>query len=273
MKSFLITALGIYAVLVATVYLLQRRMMYFPDPSMPNLAGHAAAPDMREVTMTTADGLTLGAGYQPPAGENAPVLVYFHGNAGHHGYRLPLIAPYAAAGFGVMLASYRGYGGNPGSPGEDGLYEDGRAALAWLEGQGIAPNRVVLYGESLGSGVAVHLAEAWRAAGKPLGAVVLQAPFSSITDVAAHHYWYLPVRLLIRDRYEIEGKVGAIGAPLLVLYSQADTVVPPRYSKRLFDAAAEPKELRDYPRAGHNGFDMTNAANDVVEFIRRHLSK
>lgn len=269
MKSFLVTAVACYAVLVAAVYLLQRRMMYFPDVSRPEFSAYQGE-RLHEVQLTTADGLTLSAGYRPPAAEGAPVIVYFHGNAGHHGHRAALVQPYLAAGYGALLASYRGYGGNPGAPSEAGLYADAHAALDWLEAQGVAPARIVLFGESLGSGVAVQLAKERHLAGQGVGAIVLQAPFTSTVDVGARHYWYLPVSLLMRDRFDSASKIGEIGTPLLVLYSDSDTVVPPRLSKALFDAAAEPKELREYPQAGHNGFEMSNAPNDVIAFIERH---
>lgn len=272
MKSFLVTAVACYAVLLAAVYLLQRRMMYFPDASRPEFSSYQGT-RFQDVEFSTADGLTLTAGYRPPAAEGAPVIVYFQGNAGHHGHRAALVQPYLAAGYGVLLASYRGYGGNPGAPTETGFYADGRAALDWLAAQGVAPADIVLYGESLGSGVAVQLARERHLAGQGVGAVVLQAPFTSTVDVGARHYWYLPVRLLMRDRFESISKIGEIGAPLLILYSLSDTVIPPRMSKELFDAAAEPKELRDYPQAGHNGFELTDASNDVIGFLARNLGQ
>lgn len=265
MRDVLIGVLVCYVALVGIMYLGQRRMTYFPDPGTPDPARYGV-PEMEPVRFDTADGLTLGSWYGPPARPGAPVLVYFHGNAGHIGHRGHRARPYLDAGYGVLLVEYRGYGGNPGDPTEEGLYADGRAALDFLAGQGLAGDQIVLYGESLGTGVAVRLASETR-----VGAVVLEAPFSSLAEVGARHYWYLPVRWLMRDRFESVGIIARIGAPLLVLYTEHDEVVPPDLSEKLFAAALEPKEIHGFQGVGHNGLDGDSLAGRVQDFLARHL--
>jgi fermentation-respiration switch protein FrsA (DUF1100 family) len=255
--------------MVGGMYLIQRRLMYFPSPD-PDVREPAAygVPEMKVVWLSTADGLRLLAWYRPPPGAQAPVLVYFHGNAGHIGYRAPKVRPYLDAGYGVLLLSYRGYSGNPGWPSEEGLYADGRAALGFLSDEGVAPGRLVLYGESLGAGVAVELARR-----TPVPAVVLEAPFSSVADVAAYHFPFIPVRPLVRDRFENAAKIASTGAAILVLHGEQDRVVPIRSAQKLLAVAREPKEARFFSEAGHDDLYDFGAAEAVTDFVARHVPR
>lgn len=265
MTAALVIVLVGYLGLLVAVYLMQRRMIYYPDTSAPEpLAGNVSS--MQVVTTITDDGLSLRSWYYPPPDDRAPVIVYFQGNAGHYGDRDPVAQAYVAAGFGVLLAGFRGYGGNPGKPTERGLYADGRAAIRFLSERGVESPRIVLYGESLGSAVAVMLA-----AEREVGAIVLQAPFTSAGDVGQRACWFLLVKLLIRDRFDALSLIGGVHAPLLVLYSRDDPVVPPDLTRRLFEAASGPKEIREYATAGHNGFSAAGAPRDVVTFLKNVL--
>jgi fermentation-respiration switch protein FrsA (DUF1100 family) len=253
--------LGAYAALVGVVFGAQRQMMYFPMPGpLDPLA--VGLPEMRSVALHTDDGLTLTAWYAPARGQ-AATLLYLHGNGGHIGHRAAKVRPYLDGGFGVLLLSYRGYGSNPGSPTEEGLYADGRAALAFLAREGVPLDKTALYGESLGSGVAVELA-----ARMPVAALILEAPFSSIAEVAQHHYPFLPARLLVRDRYDSVAKIGRVTAPILVLHGERDRIVPPRFGRALFEAASEPKEFRAFPEGGHNDLYDVGAAQVAVGFLQ-----
>ena len=265
MLSILLTLAAVYAAIVAVMYVLQRRMMYVPFGGVPNPVA-AGVPEMRPVQLRTEDGLSLLAWWAEPRDPLKPVLAYFHGNAGDLGLRGHKLRPFLDAGFGTLLLAYRGFSGNAGSPTEEGLYRDGRAALAFIADAGVPPHRIVLYGESLGSGVAVQIGSEQR-----VGAVVLEAPFSSITDVAAAHYSFLPVRWLLKDRYESAAKIGKIGAPVLIFAGGRDTIVPPRFARRLFEAATEPKELHFVPEATHLDFYEYGAPGIVFDFLRRHL--
>ena len=251
-----------YVGVVALAYVFQRSLLYFPGGALPPPA-RAGLAEMATMTLVTADRLSLVAWYRAPA-DRAAVIVLFHGNAGTIADRAFKARPLLDAGFGLLLVEYRGYGGNPGSPSEAGLYADGRAAIAFLEHQEIGTDRIVLMGESLGSGVAVELATAERFA-----ALVLESPFTSIPDVAAGHYPYLPVRWLTKDRFPSIAKIGRIQAPLLVIHGERDRVVPVRFGRRLFAAAPEPKHALFLPAAGHNDLYNHGVAAAVIEFLNQ----
>jgi hypothetical protein len=159
------------------------------------------------------------------------------------------------------MAEYRGYGGNPGTPTERGLVADGAAALDFLDGEGIAANRLVIYGESLGSGVAVLLAAQREVAG-----LILEAPFTSVADVAQHHYSFMPASALVRDRFDSLARIGQVRAPILVLHGERDRVVPLRFGRALFDAAPEPKELWLAREAGHEDLARYGALERSATF-------
>ncbi len=266
MTNLITTIAGVYIVFVAALFVFQRNLMYHPDSTVPAPTTSAVS-EMEAVSLATDDGLRLLAWYRPAAAQRATV-VYFHGNAGHIGHRGDKVRPYLDAGLGVLLVSYRGYAGNPGAPTEDGLYADGRAALDFLAQRGVGAGGVVLYGESLGSGVAVEVARR-QAASIPVAAVVLESPFSSIADVAQAHYPFVPARWLIKDRFDSVAKIAAIGAPVLIVHGVRDRVVPVRFGRRLFAAAAEPKESRWFDEAGHNDLYSHGAWAVVSAFIER----
>ncbi|MCP5368257.1 MAG: alpha/beta hydrolase [Hyphomicrobiales bacterium] len=263
---YLLVPLAVYGLLVAFLYLNQRNMMFHPDPTLPPPAAVGVG-DMAAVRVTTADGLDLTGWYKPAQPGRATVL-YFHGNGGNIGYRAFKARRLLDAGYGVLLAGYRGYGGNPGQPGEEGFHADARAALAFLGGRGVAPADVVLYGESLGTGVAVRLA-AETAKTQPVAAVVLEAPYDSIAEVAAAHYPYVPVGMLLKDRFESAGRVAAIGAPLLVVHGEQDGVVPVAHGLKLFKAAVAPKEAEWFPDAAHNDLYDHGAGERILAFLDR----
>lgn len=252
---------GCYGLALGALWLGQRRLIYLPDRVVPERA-RAGAEDMAEVTLTTADGLALLAWYRAPREPGKPCLVYFHGNSGHLGMRAGKVRPYLDAGYGVLLPAWRGFSGNPGRPTEAGFYADGEAALAYLESHGIGAPRRVLYGESLGTGVAVEMALRHGAL-----AVVLEAPFTSVPDVGRHRFPIFPIKAMVADRFDSLAKIATIDAPLLVFHGSADRVVPPRFGRRLFEAAAEPKRAHVIEGAGHNDLYDFGAAERVLEFL------
>lgn len=233
--------------------------IYHPD-GVPTPAGAAAA-GMEVVSYETADGLLL-VGWYRAASAGRPTLVYYHGNAGHLGDRAFLVQPYLEAGNGVLLAGYRGYGGNPGRPSEEGLYADGRAALAWLANAGVPETRTVLFGESLGTGVAVQMAVEHQVSG-----LVLQSPFTSVVDVGQEAVPWLPVSMLMTDRFDSLSKISEIAAPLLLIHGEADRVIPAHFGRRLFDAAPEPKTANFVPGAGHNDLYRFGISDVVIAFL------
>jgi uncharacterized protein len=254
----ILLGLGVGYVLVSlAACALQDSLLYFPDSSRPEPA-RFGVPDMAPVELRTADGLALLAWYKP----GDPTLVLLHGNGGHIGHRGFKVRPWLDAGVGVLLVEWRGYGGNAGKPGEAGFLADGRAALDFLASRGVAPDRTVLYGESLGTGIAVMLA-----AERPVGAVVLEAPYDSVAALASAHYPFLPVNLLIRDRYDAALAAPKIKAPVLVIHGEADDIIPVRFGRVLYDALPQPKQLRLIPRAGHNDLSGYGIDRMVLEFL------
>lgn len=268
MINVVLIAAGLYSAFVGALYLFQRQLMYLPATERAEPAASGLA-EMRAIRLTTDDGLAL-TGWYRAAAASRPTVVFFQGNAGHIGHRGYKVRPFLDAGFGLLLVGYRGYGGNPGAPSEHGLYADGRAALAFLKDAGVPAKRWVFYGESLGSGVAVHLAHA-QATSEPVGAVVLEAPFTSMPAVAQHHYPFVPALWLVKDRYDSLDKIAAIKAPLLVVHGERDDVIPVTFGRTLFAAAREPKESQWIARGGHNDLHEHGLVARAVDFLARRL--
>jgi len=264
--GFLGAVAAVYGLMLGAMFLFQRSLLYFPPQDRPHLAS-AAVPGLQEVTTVTEDGLELMHWYRPPAAENGPVVVVFHGNAGQIGYLVPKYRPLLAAGFGLFLAEYRGYAGNPGEPTEEGLTADGASVMAYLAAKQVSLDRIILYGESLGAGVAIKLA-----AGRPLAGLVLEAPPGSIADIAQAHYWYVPAKWLMKDKWNVVGLMARVSAPLLLMHGEADRVVPVRFGRRVYQAANGEKEALFVPKAGHNNlFNFPQAPARVIDFVRRQV--
>ena len=261
MLSFVLgSALIAYGVLVGGLYIFQRNLLYFPDVRRPRL-GELATLGVREVKLATAGGLSLLSWYLPPR-DCRPVIVYFHGNGGHIEYRRDRLLSFAQSGYGVLMVEYRGYGGNPGTPSESGLLADAAAALDFLGSSGVETDRLVLYGESLGSGVAVRLA-----AQHQIAALILEAPFTSIADVAQFHYPFVPASVLVRDRFDSLSRIAAVRAPILILHGERDRVVPVRYGRALFDAAPQPKQFWLAREGRHEDLARFGALEAVRNFL------
>lgn len=233
MARFLLIPLA-YVAVVAIMYAAQRSFLYHPDTSL--LAPqHYGLHGAREIALQADDGVGLTAWSMDPR-PGMPIIVYFHGNGAHLGNRAERFSLFESRGYGLLALSYRGYGSSQGSPSEDGLYRDARAALDHVATEHPAA-KLVLYGESLGSGVATKMASEYDVA-----AVVLEAPFTSVADRAQEIYWWLPARLLIKDRFDNAANIGAVGAPLVILHAESDGVVPTRHGRALLEMAAEPKK-------------------------------
>jgi fermentation-respiration switch protein FrsA (DUF1100 family) len=259
LSTLILGAAGAWALVVGLAFLGQRALLYFPDTSSPDPAPLVAA-GLTPLPVR-ADALELTAWFAPPTGRRLSVVL-FHGNGGHHGYRLSFAAPLLRDGFGIVLASYPGYGGNPGRPTEATLYAAGRATLDALAERGIAAEHVVLWGESLGSGVATLLATE-----RPVAGLVLQAPFTSVADRAQEIYFFLPARLLALDRFDNLSRIAKVSAPLLIIHGENDRVIPVEHGRRVFAAANEPKRAVFVPGADHNDlYDFR-----LVEHIRDFL--
>ena len=260
--DYLLAAILVYVGFVILMFFFQRSLMYHPldahlDPKRFDL------PEMSVIELVTEDGLKLQSWYKQ-AKQQQPTILFLHGNAGHIGYRSRKVKPLLSTGYGLLLLSYRGYGSNPGKPTEEGLYLDAKAALKYLQDQGIKPNSIVLYGESLGTGVAVETAQ-----GRNLAGMILEAPFTSMADTASRHYPFMPVRKLLKDRYNSAEKIVTFQSPLLIIHGENDNIVPFELGRRLFDAANEPKRFLPLKHAGHNDVYEYGVANQVISFLKK----
>lgn len=256
--------LAVFAVLAASLavgilWVLQRRLIYFPSQALPDV--YAVMPSVEEVTFPTEDGLTLAAWLVPATRDaNGATVVVFNGNAGNRAGRVPLARALAERGYGVLLVDYRGYGGNQGNPTEEGLLQDGWAAVAYLETRAdVDADRLVYFGESLGAAVAIGVAEQ-----RPPAALVLRSPFTSLPDVASVHYPFLPTSVLLWDRYPNLERLREIDVPVLVVAGSADSVVPLAQSQQVYESAAGPKEFLTIEGADHNDFELTAGKQLVV---------
>jgi fermentation-respiration switch protein FrsA (DUF1100 family) len=259
LKWILIIAVLAYGGLLALMYLFQRALMYFPDAAHTSPA-QAGLPQAAEVVLTSSDGERLIAWSVAPR-DGEPVLLYFHGNGGALNLRAHRFSRVVAGGFGLLALSYRGYGGSSGKPSEDGLLRDARAAYDFARVRYPA-RRLVLWGESLGTAVAIALA-----AEREVGAVILDAPFTSAADIGAAAFPFAPVRWLIKDSYRSHLRIAQVHAPLLVLHGERDSVVPIAFGERLFALANEPKRMARFPDGNHVDLDDHGAAEVVNAFL------
>lgn len=269
MQQVVIAAVIFYFMLLALMYVFQRSFQFYPESHLPSRAESGVA-SMDEVRLTTADGLELIAWGQPPSTADKPWVVIFHGNAGTIAGRAFKARVFLDAGYGVMLVEYRGFGGNPGKPTQVGLFADARAALTHLAGQGAVGKKLVLYGESLGSGVAVAMAHEAATGGQPVAAVLLEAPFSSAADVAAGYYPFLPARLLLKDKFDSWSIIQTIAAPLFIAHGDRDRTVPQRLGRKLFAQAHEPKQALWLEGAGHNDLYEHGLGAAALAFLAAH---
>ena len=234
--------------LVAMLWALQRQLIYFPDPTPVPPAAEVIA-GARDVTLRTADGLELGAWFVPATGQvdTGMAVLVAPGNGGPRTGRAGFAEELSRRGLAVLLMDYRGYGGNPGSPSQDGLAADGDAAVGALTELGYPPQRTVYFGESLGSGVvaALHVRH-------PPAGIVLRSPFTELAAVGAHHYPWLPVRALLRDRFPVVEHLATNHVPITVIYGDRDSVVPPLLSARVADKAPSLAERVVIEGADHN---------------------
>ncbi len=261
MSAFLwiVLVLGGYIAGLIVLYVFQRRLLYLPQrrPVSPAAAGF---PEAEEVVLETRDGERLIAWHVPPRPGNA-FVIYFHGNAETIANRTDRHRELIATGAGFLAVSYRGYMGSSGRPTEDGLLHDADAAYGYAASRHPAEH-IVLWGHSLGSGVAVALA-----ATRPVGKLILVAPFTSTADVAQRMFPLVPVRRLMHDQFRSDQRIGAVTASILILHGARDLVVPIALGERLYELAREPKRFVRYPKGGHDDLDNCGAGIEARRFI------
>jgi hypothetical protein len=263
----LLSAAVVLALLVTGAFLFQRRLIYLPFGVPPSAA--SAIPGAEDVVLRTEDGLALGAWFVPSrSGPPRATVAVFNGNAGNRSFRAELAEALSERGFSVLLLDYRGYGGNPGRPTEEGLRRDARAALAWLLAhRDVDPGRIVYFGESLGSAVALGLARE-----RPPFALVLRSPFTSLPDAARVHFPLLPVRLILLDRYPSLEGVREVRCPVLVIAGDRDSVIPLSQSLAIHRAAPAGAALRVVSGADHNDFALL-AGEDLLAAVEGFLGE
>ncbi|MDX2265669.1 MAG: alpha/beta fold hydrolase [Hyphomicrobiales bacterium] len=251
----------LYLAVALAAFVFQRKLMYRPEPARVSPAA-AGLRGVEEAELRTPDGETLIA-WGAPARPGQPTLLYFHGNGGSLVDRRERIQRFQAAGLGVFMLSYRGYSGSTGAPSEAANVADAKLAFDTLAARGVAPADIVLYGESLGSGVAVQVA-----AERNAKAVILDGPFLSMLAAARYHYPALPVRPFLRDDYRSDLHIPRVSAPLLILHGARDAILPLDQAKELHALANEPKRLHVFPNGGHVDLYDHGAMTVVMEFLK-----
>jgi pimeloyl-ACP methyl ester carboxylesterase len=267
-----VLAVVLFVVLFSSAF--QRRLIYMPSTgAVPPAA--TMLPGARDVQLTTHDGPSLGAWYVPaPAAAGTFTVLVANGNAGDRSLRAPLARALANQGFGVLLFDYRGYGGNPGNPSEEGLARDGRAARQFLIDEGVPGNRMLYYGESLGAAVVAELATEHPPAG-----LLLRSPFTDLASVGQIHYPFLPVGVLLKDRFPVAEYVARVTVPITVVYGTEDSIVPPEESRRSVAGARGPIRLVAVEGADHNdpallsGDALMQAVMELANEINRNLQR
>ncbi len=245
MLAFLVILASAYVLICVMACVFQPKLVYFPGPP-PSWAPDREGFAYRDLMLETSDGVAIHAWFFP-AEESHGAVVMSHGNAGNVANRVPHAQAFLDAGFSVLLYDYRGYGRSEGSPSEEGTYRDAEAAYDWVVANaGVAPHRVVSYGESLGGGVALELARR-----REVGAVMLESAFTSIPDVGQRIYPWLPVRLMSRIVYDNAAKIAELRVPVLVIHSPDDEIVSYDFGEKLFQLANEPKQFLA-TEGGHN---------------------
>lgn len=261
LTRFVLPMLVALLAIAALVWFVQRRLVYLPAGPPPAVA--EVLPSAEEVTLRTQDDLELSAWF---VARGPTAVIVLPGNAGNRAVRAPLAEALAARGLSVLLVDYRGYGGNPGAPSEEGLRADARAAVDWVTARGDI-DRVVYLGESLGASVAVGVATE-----HPPAALVLRSPFPSLLAVAREHYGPVPDTFL-RDDFPVATQIRQVGAPVLVVAGEADGIVPLRLSREVFEAAPEPKRFVSVPGTGHNDRALLDGdvfVSAIMAFLTGH---
>lgn len=263
MKTLLIIAGVGYAAIMLAMYVMQRDLIYVRDSARTRPADVGLA-DVTERILETPDGQRIVT-WHKRAAQGQPTLLYFHGNGGALEVRRERMRKYLDRGRGMLMMAYRGYSGSTGAPTEADIVADAKLAYRTLIADGLTPDQIILYGESLGAAVAVQVA-----ADLPVRALVLDSPFSSLLERAKLSYGWLPVRLLLKDWFMSTEHIKRVHAPVLVLHGENDEVTPAAMGKALYDAANAPKDIAILPGAGHNdhylfgSFEIINAWIDRV---------
>ena len=249
-------SIGIYLILLLLIFLFQRSFLYQPDQTVPSEL-HLSKMGVSEIRLQSQSNEEMRSLWRAPLQDGDPIILFLHGNAESQYHRIPVLQAIAKNGAGILVVGYPGYGGNPGSPSEQALYETAQTNFDWLVAQGISPQRIAIVGESLGSGVATNLATQNEAAG-----LILIAPYTGMDDMAQRQFPIFPVKLLVKDTYRSIDRIHQINMPLSWIHGTSDELIPYTMGKRLFDAAEEPKTAHPIEGGGHN--DLWQLGTDIL---------
>ena len=225
---------SIYFFILISTYIFQRNLLYHPKEN--NYFGDPLTVEIEKVKIKTKDNIELLSWYHKKDLNDYKTILFLHGNAGSLENRIHKINHFKDMNVNFLLISWRGFSGNKGKPTEKGLYEDAKSAVAWLKSKGVNENNIIIYGESLGTGVATEIAQ-----NKNFAGIILESPFTSMIDAGKNQYPYLPVRLLLKDKYESNKKIKNIKSPILIMHAKVDTLVPFYMGKKMYELANEPK--------------------------------
>jgi uncharacterized protein len=260
LELIIVLCICLYLVLIAFMYFQQRKLQYFPNKIEITLE-EAGLIDVQRLILQTPDREKILAWYHP-APKNRPTLLYFHGNAGGLSDRTDKLRFYQSNNLGFLAVSYRGFEGSTGMPSESGLLIDAKTSYDWLISQNVQHEKIIVVGESIGTGIAVQLASQ-----KPIQALALEAPYFNAVDVGARIYWYLPVRLLMKDQFRSSEYIANYHGPLLIIHGTEDQIIPFEQGQKLFDRANQPKQLITVNGKGHEMiFDPQTWAAEIPFF-------
>lgn len=251
-----------YITIIGWLYVNQRSLQYFPDKEIEDISTLNLG-DSKETFLETEDGVKIQTWFHLPTKEGMPMVIFYHGNAYNLAHRNLKFKELIDMGYGFVAPSWRGYGKSEGSPTEEGLYKDARAAVKFLNELGYKTEESIVIGESLGSGLAVKMATEHKFKG-----VFLITPYTRIADRAQEMYWYLPVKHLIKDNYNNIDNINNINdAPLLIVHGTEDEVIPMSHAEEIIDKASGTKKLIIYPGKGHNNLDTRELYKEMTKYF------
>jgi len=257
----LLTFVIIYFLILISIYLFQRNLLYHPTEN--NYSGDTLLVSVEKVKIMTKDEIELKAWFHKKNISNYKTILFLHGNAGSLENRIHKINHFKDMDVNFLIVSWRGFNGNKGNPTEEGLYEDAKSAVRWLKSKGIPENKIILYGESLGTGVVTEIAQ-----NKSFAGIVLESPFTSMIDAGQDKYPFLPIRILLKDKYESNNKIKNIKRPILIMHGKVDHIVPFYMGEKLYELANEPKYSYFSDYDDHMMEYNENLLNALKKFIQ-----
>ena len=256
----LIFVFALYLVATISLYFFQRNLLYYPSEN--NYSGDHLTVPIVKVKIKTQDNIELLSWYHEKNVKDYKTILFLHGNAGSLENRIHKINHFKDMNINFLLLAWRGFSGNNGYPTEKGIYEDARSAVRWLKNKGIVEENIIIYGESLGTGVATEIAQ-----NKSFAGIILESPFTSMVDAGKSQYPYFPIKLLLKDKYENDKKIKNIKSPILIMHGEVDKLVPFWMGKKMYELANEPK----YSYFSKNDDHMMEYSEDLLNELQKFI--